>query len=91
MTVLAHTMHSAGCSLRVGGKQMRSVTTWLGIVGGFIMVLLMGRNYKGAIMIGILFVSENSLGAPEKQPKLPPQQQQRWRASHQVAWCCVAA
>jgi hypothetical protein len=46
---LAH-MHAAG-------RQMRSATTWLGIAGGFLMVLLMGRNFKGAISIGILFVT----------------------------------
>jgi AGZA family xanthine/uracil permease-like MFS transporter len=36
---------------------MRSATTWLGIAGGFLMVVLMGRNFKGAISIGILFVT----------------------------------
>lgn len=37
--------------------RMRSSTMWLGIFGGLMMVLLMGRNIKGSIMIGILFVT----------------------------------
>lgn len=37
--------------------RMRSPTMWLGIMGGLLMVLLMGRNIKGYIMIGILFVT----------------------------------
>ncbi len=36
---------------------MQSATTWLGIAGGVLMVVAMGRNYKGALMIGILFVT----------------------------------
>ncbi|MEW5314592.1 MAG: hypothetical protein WDW38_006075 [Sanguina aurantia] len=39
------------------GMRMRSSTMWLGIFGGMMMVLLMGRNIKGSIMIGILFVT----------------------------------
>ncbi len=36
---------------------MRSATTWLGICGGAIMVILMGRDFRGAIITGILFVT----------------------------------
>eukprot|EP00197_Chlamydomonas_leiostraca_P014441 CAMPEP_0202858862 /NCGR_PEP_ID=MMETSP1391-20130828/1213_1 /ASSEMBLY_ACC=CAM_ASM_000867 /TAXON_ID=1034604 /ORGANISM="Chlamydomonas leiostraca, Strain SAG 11-49" /LENGTH=583 /DNA_ID=CAMNT_0049537827 /DNA_START=90 /DNA_END=1841 /DNA_ORIENTATION=+ len=39
------------------GKRMQSATTWLGICGGFMMVLLMGRDFRGAILIGIVFVT----------------------------------
>ncbi|KAL6762610.1 xanthine/uracil/vitamin C permease-like protein [Haematococcus lacustris] len=47
----------ASASYYCGGKRMRSATTWLGICGGLLMVLLMGRDFRGAIMIGILFVT----------------------------------
>mmetsp|Transcript_30092 Transcript_30092/g.66667 ORF Transcript_30092/g.66667 Transcript_30092/m.66667 type:complete len:637 (-) Transcript_30092:1727-3637(-) len=39
------------------GNRMRSATTWLGIFGGALMVLLMGRDFRGAILTGILFVT----------------------------------
>ena len=34
---------------------MRSATTWLGICSGMLMVVLMAKNVKGAMMLGILF------------------------------------
>lgn len=37
--------------------RMRSATTWLGISGGILMVLMMGRGFRGAIMYAILFVT----------------------------------
>jgi AGZA family xanthine/uracil permease-like MFS transporter len=37
--------------------RLRSGSLWLGVAGGIIMVLCMGRNIRGAIMIGILFVT----------------------------------
>jgi AGZA family xanthine/uracil permease-like MFS transporter len=36
---------------------MKSATTWLGIVGGIAMVLAMSKGVRGAVMIGILFVT----------------------------------
>ncbi|KAL4442024.1 hypothetical protein ABPG77_011285 [Micractinium sp. CCAP 211/92] len=36
---------------------MRSATMWLGIAGGMLMTVLMAKNGKGAIMVGILFVT----------------------------------
>jgi AGZA family xanthine/uracil permease-like MFS transporter len=36
---------------------MRSYTTWLGIAGGAIMVLLIGRDFRGAVITGILVVT----------------------------------
>ncbi|KAL4443804.1 hypothetical protein ABPG75_011541 [Micractinium tetrahymenae] len=36
---------------------MRSATLWLGIAGGMLMTVLMAKNAKGAIMVGILFVT----------------------------------
>jgi xanthine/uracil/vitamin C permease (AzgA family) len=39
------------------GAQMRSGYIWLGIAGGFLMVILMMRNAKAAILFGILFVT----------------------------------
>ena len=38
-------------------KRMHSASLWLGIAGLTLMVLLMGRRFKGSIMIGILFVT----------------------------------
>ncbi|KAJ9513803.1 hypothetical protein QJQ45_020878 [Haematococcus lacustris] len=38
-----------------GGKQMTSPTTWLGIATGIIMVVLMMKDIKASILIGILF------------------------------------
>jgi AGZA family xanthine/uracil permease-like MFS transporter len=37
--------------------KMRSATTWMGIMGGMLMVLLMGRGFRGSIMYAILFVT----------------------------------
>jgi xanthine/uracil/vitamin C permease (AzgA family) len=39
------------------GKRMRSATTWMGIAGGAIMVLLIGRDFRGAVITGILVVT----------------------------------
>lgn len=39
------------------GKRMHLATMWLGISGLAIMVLLMARKVKGAIMVGILFTT----------------------------------
>lgn len=36
---------------------MRSATMWLGIAGGMLMTVLMAKNVRGAIMIGIAFVT----------------------------------
>lgn len=36
---------------------MRSATMWLGIAGGMLMTVLMAKNAKGAIVVGILFVT----------------------------------
>jgi AGZA family xanthine/uracil permease-like MFS transporter len=36
---------------------MRSPTMWLGIMSGFLMVVLMAKNVKGAMIIGILFAT----------------------------------
>lgn len=36
---------------------MRSPTMWLGIAGGMIMCVLMAKNVRGAIVVGILFVT----------------------------------
>ncbi|KXZ42888.1 hypothetical protein GPECTOR_112g258 [Gonium pectorale] len=41
----------------VGQMKMRSASLWLGIVGGLLMVLLMARGFRAAIMIAILFVT----------------------------------
>lgn len=38
-------------------KRMHSASLWLGIAGLTLMVLLMGRRFKGSIMVGILFVT----------------------------------
>jgi xanthine/uracil/vitamin C permease (AzgA family) len=38
-------------------KRLHSAALWLGASGLAIMVLLMGRRVKGAIMMGILFVT----------------------------------
>ncbi|KAG2438485.1 hypothetical protein HXX76_005038 [Chlamydomonas incerta] len=37
--------------------KMRSASLWLGISGGILMVLLMARGFRGAIMVAILFVT----------------------------------
>lgn len=37
--------------------KMRSPSLWLGIMGGMLMVMLMARGFRGAIMIAILFVT----------------------------------
>ncbi len=34
--------------------KMRSASLWLGICGGILMVLLMARGFRGAIMVAIL-------------------------------------
>mmetsp|Transcript_13893 Transcript_13893/g.34200 ORF Transcript_13893/g.34200 Transcript_13893/m.34200 type:complete len:631 (-) Transcript_13893:129-2021(-) len=39
------------------GGQLRSATTWLGILGGMLMVLLMMKNTKASILVGILFIT----------------------------------
>ncbi len=44
------------CAL-AAGKRMRSATAWLGISGGLLMVILMGRDFRGAVITGILFVT----------------------------------
>ncbi|KAL6774528.1 XUV2 [Auxenochlorella protothecoides x Auxenochlorella symbiontica] len=36
---------------------MRSGQTWLGIAGGMLMAVLLAKNLKGALMVGILFVT----------------------------------
>lgn len=41
----------------VNQMKMRSASMWLGIMGGVLMVLLMARGFRGAIMIAILFVT----------------------------------
>jgi xanthine/uracil/vitamin C permease (AzgA family) len=39
------------------GKQLQSMTMWLGIFGGALMVILMVQGVKASILIGILFVT----------------------------------
>jgi AGZA family xanthine/uracil permease-like MFS transporter len=39
------------------GKRLHNASLWLGVSGLAFMVLLMGRRFKGAIMVGILFVT----------------------------------
>jgi AGZA family xanthine/uracil permease-like MFS transporter len=36
---------------------MKSATTWLGIMGGVAMVLALSKGVRGAVMVGILFVT----------------------------------
>ena len=43
--------------LLLQSKRMHSASLWLGISGLTLMVLLMGRRFKGSIMVGILFVT----------------------------------
>lgn len=38
-------------------KRLHNPSLWLGVAGLALMVLLMGRRVKGAIMAGILFVT----------------------------------
>ncbi|KAJ1569435.1 hypothetical protein HK096_003142 [Nowakowskiella sp. JEL0078] len=38
------------------GQQMQSPTLWLGIIGFFMIVILMNYKVKGSILIGVLFV-----------------------------------
>jgi AGZA family xanthine/uracil permease-like MFS transporter len=39
------------------GKRMHSATLWMGIVGFAVMTILMAKKVKGAIMLGIVFVT----------------------------------
>ncbi|KAK9847251.1 hypothetical protein WJX84_005524 [Apatococcus fuscideae] len=39
------------------GQKMHSATMWLGISGFIIMCVLMSRGFKGAVIVGILFVT----------------------------------
>ncbi|GLI63103.1 hypothetical protein VaNZ11_006007 [Volvox africanus] len=41
----------------INNMRMRSASMWLGIMGGVLMVLLMARGFRGAIVIAILFVT----------------------------------
>jgi AGZA family xanthine/uracil permease-like MFS transporter len=41
----------------VQGKRLHLATLWLGVVGLLVMVMLMARRSKGAIMFGILFTT----------------------------------
>ncbi|PNW81797.1 hypothetical protein CHLRE_06g260700v5 [Chlamydomonas reinhardtii] len=41
----------------ITNMKMRSASLWLGICGGILMVLLMARGFRGAIMVAILFVT----------------------------------
>ncbi|KXZ52152.1 hypothetical protein GPECTOR_10g781 [Gonium pectorale] len=41
----------------INQMKMRSASLWLGIMGGMMMVLLMARGFRGAIMTAILFVT----------------------------------
>lgn len=56
-TASATGLGAASANYYCDGERMRSPTMWLGIMGGLLMVLLMGRGYKGSIMTGILFVT----------------------------------
>ena len=42
---------------RCVGKRLHSANTWMGIVGVAVMAILMAKKVKGAIMMGILFVT----------------------------------
>lgn len=40
-----------------GSKRMQSPSLWLGISGGMLMVLLMAKGFRGAIIMAVLFVT----------------------------------
>lgn len=39
----------------VGGHKLHGATTWLGLAGFLLMVVLMSRGFRGAIVVGVLF------------------------------------
>ena len=39
----------------VGGHKLHGGTMWLGLAGFFLMVVLMSRGFRGAIIVGVLF------------------------------------
>ena len=39
----------------VGGHKLHSGAMWLGLAGFFLMVILMSRGFRGAIIVGVLF------------------------------------
>ena len=36
---------------------MRAGSLWLGIAGGLLMVVLLGRGHRSAVLVGIMFVT----------------------------------
>ena len=40
-----------------GGHKLHGAATWLGIAGLAIMVILMSRGFRGAIIVGVLFAT----------------------------------